>query len=147
MEEGLGRGRAGQRCGPHGLFSRGEKKRAVKRRGHRRDREGARLQDLVTDRTGGQPRQVGQEPREETEKGWQRSRQRTTLDTPAHTLDAQAESLVHLSKGSFLSPARWDTLDVAQHTEDRQQPGMVPGARRVTVTAEPLMDSKLEAAR
>ena len=119
----------------------------MKRRGHRRDREGARLQDLVTDRTGGQPRQVGQEPGEETEKGWQRSRQRTTLDTPAHTLDARAESLVHLSKGSFLSPARWDTLDVAQHTEDRQQPGMVPGARRVSVTAEPLMDSKLEAAR
>ena len=49
--------------------------------------EGERLQDLVTDRTRGQPRQVGQEPREETEMGWQRSRRRTTLDTPAHTLD------------------------------------------------------------
>ena len=80
-------GEAGWGCRPRGLFSRGDKKRAVKRRGHRRDMEGERLQDLVTDRTRGQPRQVGQEPREETEMGWQRSRRRTTLDTPAHTLD------------------------------------------------------------
>ena len=86
-EEGLGRGKAGQGFGPCRLFSRGDKKRAVKRRGHRRDMEGARLQDLVTDRTRGQLKQVGQEPREETEMGWQRSRRRTTLDTPAHTLD------------------------------------------------------------
>lgn len=87
VEEGLGRGEAGQGRRPRGLFSRGDKKRAVKRRGHRTDMEGARLQDLVTDRTRGQPRQEGQEPGEGTETGWQRSGRRTTLDTPAHTLD------------------------------------------------------------
>lgn len=83
----LARDVAGQGHGPRGLFSRRDKKRAVKRRGHRRDMEGARLQDLVTERTRRQPRQVGQEPREETERGWQRSGRRTTPDTPAHTLD------------------------------------------------------------
>lgn len=88
VDEGIGRGSAGQRRGPRGLFSRRVKKRAVKRRGHKRDMEGAKLQDLVRDRTRGQPRQVGQELGEETEKRWQRSGQRTTLDTPAHTLDA-----------------------------------------------------------
>ena len=66
----------------------GGKEEGSEEEGTQEGQGGSKTQDLVTDRTRGQPRQVGQEPGEETEKGWQRSRQRPTLDTPAHTLDA-----------------------------------------------------------